>query len=114
MENLAELNSEEFEELKARTKEENEDVTNTVVPPPDIVAFTEQRSCADIFRMYEKNQLDINSDFQRGEVWTNRAQTLFIDSLMKQLPIPSYSSSGSYLDLSLLGKEAAQGPAKRG
>lgn len=89
MENLAELNSEEFEELKTRTKEENEDVTNTVVPPPDIVAFTEQRSCADIFRMYEKNQLDINSDFQRGEVWTNRAQTLFIDSLMKQLPIPS-------------------------
>lgn len=39
--------------------------------------------------MYTKNQIDINPDFQRGEVWSNRAQTLFIDSLIKQLPIPS-------------------------
>lgn len=72
-----------------RTEEENKDVANAVIPPPDIVAFNEQRSCADIYRMYEKGQLDINPDFQRGEVWTPRAQTLFVDSLMKQLPIPS-------------------------
>lgn len=89
MEDLSYLDSKDFEELKSREKEEENDATNAVVPPPDIVAFTEQRSCADIYRMYEKKQLDINPDFQRGEVWTNRSQTLFIDSLMKQLPIPS-------------------------
>ena len=78
-----------FQEYQQRDEEERNDVTEAIVPPPDIVAFTEQRSCADIFRMYDKGQLDINPDFQRGEVWTNRSQTLFIDSLMKQLPIPS-------------------------
>ena len=77
------------EEQKIRESEENEDSTSSVVPPPDIVAFNEQRSCADIYRMYVKNQIDINPDFQRGEVWSNKAQTLFIDSLIKQLPIPS-------------------------
>lgn len=76
-------------EEQQRTEEENKDVADAVIPPPDIVAFNEQRSCADIYRMYEKGQLDINPDFQRGEVWTPRAQTLFVDSLMKQLPIPS-------------------------
>lgn len=80
---------ENFVEEQQRTEEENKDVANAVIPPPDIVAFNEQRSCADIYRMYEKGQLDINPDFQRGEVWTPRAQTLFVDSLMKQLPIPS-------------------------
>ncbi|WP_078063391.1 DUF262 domain-containing protein [Bacteroides ihuae] len=81
--------SDEFAELKGRAAEEDQDTTSSVVPPPDIVAFNEQRSCADIYRMYEKKQIDINPDFQRGEVWQNRAQTLFIDSLIKQLPIPS-------------------------
>lgn len=72
-----------------RAEEEASDATEAVVPPQDVVAFTEQRSCADINRMCEKKQLDINPDFQRGIVWRNRAQTLFIDSLIKQLPIPS-------------------------
>ena len=45
----------------------------------------------------EKGQIEISPDFQRGEVWRNSAQTLFIDSLMKQLPIPSMCIS---LDIS--------------
>ena len=60
-----------------------------VVPPSDIIAFNEMRSCADIYRMYVNNQIEINPDFQRGVVWKNRAQTLFVDSVLKQLPIPS-------------------------
>ena len=86
---LEEIDSPDFEDLKKRSIEESQDESTSVVPPPDIVAFTEQRSCADIYRMYDKKQIDINPDFQRGEVWTNRSQTLFIDSLIKQLPIPS-------------------------
>ncbi len=84
-----ETDSPNIEEQKNRIIEENEDATSSVVPPPDIVAFNEQRSCADLYRMYIKNQIDINPDFQRGEVWSNKSQTLFIDSLIKQLPIPS-------------------------
>jgi len=80
---------EEIQAMLARSNEEEQDASPTVMPPPDIVAFNEQRSCADIFRMYQKGQIEINPDFQRGEVWKNPAQTLFIDSLIKQLPIPS-------------------------
>lgn len=83
------LSIKEYEALRERDKEEIKDEVNTVIPPADIIAFNEQRSCADIYRMYFKDQIDINPDFQRGEVWNNRSQTLFIDSLIKQLPIPS-------------------------
>jgi hypothetical protein len=59
------------------------------VPPTDIVAFNELRSCADLFRMYDQGILEIQPDFQRDVVWSGPAQTRFVDSLIKQLPIPS-------------------------
>jgi hemerythrin len=66
---------------------ETDDANN--IPPSDIVSFNELRSCADLVRMYEKKQLTIDPDFQREFVWKKPAQTKFIDSLAKQLPIPS-------------------------
>ncbi|MFH0960029.1 MAG: DUF262 domain-containing protein [Pseudomonadota bacterium] len=58
-------------------------------PPTDIFAFNELRSCADLFRMHEQKILDIQPEFQRDFVWKGPDQTRFIDSLIKQLPIPS-------------------------
>ncbi len=78
-----------FEDEKTRISLENEDPVDTAIPPDDIIAFNEQRSCADLYRLVERKQLDIAPDFQRGFIWSTTAQTLFIDSLMKQLPIPS-------------------------
>lgn len=92
-----EISSEELNDMIQRVKEEEKDASPSIIPPPDIIAFNEQRSCADIYRMYEKGQIEISPDFQRGEVWRNSSQTLFIDSLMKQLPIPSMCIS---LDIS--------------
>ena len=66
----------------------NED-DNSEVPPSDIVAYNELRSCADLFRLYNDKILDIHPDFQRDIVWNLEKQTRFIDSLIKQLPIPS-------------------------
>ena len=57
--------------------------------PTDIFAFNELRSCADLFRMYEQKILDIQPEFQRDFVWKGPDQSRFIDSLIKQLPIPS-------------------------
>lgn len=59
------------------------------VPPSDIIAFNELRSCADLYRMYEQGILDIHPDFQREIVWKDPDQSRFVDSLIKQLPIPS-------------------------
>jgi hypothetical protein len=59
------------------------------IPPDDIVAYNELRSCADIFRLYQQGVLEIQPEFQRDIAWLPNAQTKFIDSLVKQLPIPS-------------------------
>lgn len=59
------------------------------IPPQDIFAFNESRSCADLKRMYDKKQIDIEPDFQRERVWKPKDKTRFIDSLLKNLPIPS-------------------------
>ena len=72
------------------------DSDSVQVPPPDIVAYNELRSCADLFRMYREGNLEIQPDFQRQIVWSIFAQTRFIDSLVKQLPIPSMCFSFDY------------------
>lgn len=59
------------------------------VPPSDIVAYNELRSCADLFRMHQQGILTIHPEFQRDVVWKGPDQTRFIDSLIKSLPIPS-------------------------
>ncbi len=81
---------EEAEEQLSFADESNE------TPPSDIVAFNELRSCADLFRLHEAGQLEIQPDYQRDVVWKPAEQTRFIDSLAKQLPIPSMCISLDY------------------
>jgi len=66
------------------------------LPPPDIIAYNELRSCADLFRMYTQGILEIQPEFQREVVWRDADQTRFLDSLIKQLPIPSMCFSLDY------------------
>ena len=66
----------------------NED-DNSETPPTDIVAYNELRSCADLARMTDEGIIDLQPDFQRDVVWKTTDQTRFVDSLVKQLPIPS-------------------------
>lgn len=75
--------------LEDLEKDQSFAVEEEVTPPSDIVAFNEMRSCAELLRMYQDGQLSIQPDFQRNIVWQNTEQTRFIDSLIKQLPIPS-------------------------
>ncbi|WP_327794584.1 DUF262 domain-containing protein [Harenicola maris] len=80
---MAEDHLPEFED-----PEFNEDDTSET-PPTDIVAYNELRSCADLARMTADGIIDLQPDFQRDVVWKPADQTRFIDSLIKQLPIPS-------------------------
>ncbi|MBI1398237.1 MAG: DUF262 domain-containing protein [Betaproteobacteria bacterium] len=59
------------------------------IPPENVVAYNELRSCADLHRMHASGKLEIQPDFQRDVVWKVEEQARFIDSLVKQLPIPS-------------------------
>lgn len=84
----AEMNQEESQSF-------NEDFTEPM-PPNDIVSYNELRSCADLFRLHTTGKLEIKPDFQRDVVWKKDEQTRFIDSLVKQLPIPSMCFSLDY------------------
>jgi len=66
------------------------------IPPENVVAYNELRSCADLFRMHASGKLEIQPDFQRQVVWKVEEQARFIDSLVKQLPIPSMCFSLDY------------------
>ncbi len=77
---------ESISQLEDKTFYENDTVE---VPPSDIVAYNELRSCADLLRMKQQGILDTQPPFQREIVWKGPDQTRFIDSLIKQLPIPS-------------------------
>lgn len=81
---------EQLEELEGYSDESNE------TPPSDIVAYNELRSCADVYRMHTEGILEIQPEFQREFVWKGIAQTRFIDSLVKQLPIPSMCFAYDY------------------
>jgi hypothetical protein len=74
---------------------EHED-TQEPIPPYDIVSYNELRSCADLVRLHDTQKLEVQPDFQRQVVWKRDEQTRFIDSLVKQLPIPSMCFSLDY------------------
>lgn len=59
------------------------------IPPLDIIAYNEVRSCADLYRLFVSGKMEIQPDFQREVVWKRAERARFIDSLVKQLPIPS-------------------------
>lgn len=82
-----------IEDQERRSFEEDDSLEQ---PPTDIVAYNESRSCADLYRMYTEGILNIAPEFQREIVWKGPAQTRFIDSLIKQLPIPSLCFSLDY------------------
>ncbi|MBE1527468.1 hypothetical protein GGC65_001924 [Sphingopyxis sp. OAS728] len=77
----------QIEEMEQQEAAEDEGVNET--PPSDIVAYNELRSCADLFRMADEGNLIIQPEFQRDFIWKGTDQTRFIDSLVKQLPVPS-------------------------
>jgi hypothetical protein len=84
----------EEQKLEANTFEDGD--TEQPIPPPDIVAYNELRSCADLVRMQASGKLELQPDFQRDVVWKDDDQSRFIDSLVKQLPIPSMCFSLDY------------------
>ena len=91
------LPAEELDEiLENEERQLSETDESGETPPTDIVAFNELRSCADLHRLYKADQLDISPEYQRDLVWSPSDQTRFIDSLTKQLPIPSMCISLDY------------------
>ncbi|MDD8024320.1 MAG: DUF262 domain-containing protein [Paracoccaceae bacterium] len=87
--NMTPAEDEALDELAEQEAELSATDEVNELPPSDIIAFNELRSCFDLVRLHDTGKLNIQPDFQREVVWQPAAQTRFIDSLAKQLPIPS-------------------------
>lgn len=48
----------------------------------------QQYTVADFMEWYEKQQLKLNPEFQRGSVWPAAARTYLIDTILRRLPVP--------------------------
>jgi hypothetical protein len=48
----------------------------------------QQYTIADFLEWHEKRQLELNPEFQRGNVWPSAARTYLIDTILRRLPIP--------------------------
>ena len=48
----------------------------------------EQYRISDFLEWHNQKRLIINSDFQRGSVWTPAARAYLIDTILRELPIP--------------------------
>lgn len=62
---------------------------DTAVSPADISSASEHRSCADLHRMVRDGELELRPPWQRDLVWDNEIKTRLIDSLARQMPVPS-------------------------
>lgn len=87
--NAKEETKKDSEKIKEMEEELRFSSDKEEIPPGDVVVYNELRSAADLFRLEQKGRLEIKPDYQREFVWDTASQTRFIDSLIKQLPIPS-------------------------
>lgn len=60
------MSTKEAQKLEADTFEDGD--SEQPIPPPDIVAYNELRSCADLVRMKSSGKLELQPDFQRDVV----------------------------------------------
>ena len=66
-----------------------------IIKPRDVFTVNEVRSCRELYDMIKEGTLETKPKYQRNVVWGKDKQTRFIDSLFKQLPIPSLCISNS-------------------
>jgi hypothetical protein len=57
-------------------------------PRGSMPSILEQYRISDFVEWNRQRALEINTDFQRGNVWKPAARTMLIDTILRQLPIP--------------------------
>ena len=70
----------------------------------------QQYPISDLYEWIKKGTLILNPQFQRGDIWVSSAQSYFIDTLLRSLPIPSiYIRFISSLDTRTSYREVVDG-----
>lgn len=85
------VSNEEERDQELFDSEESEGENNDIKPISDRKLFTDKadRSLADLFRMIESNDLILAPDYQRDFIWSKKQMSLFIESLLIKIPVPT-------------------------
>ncbi|MBC8484808.1 MAG: DUF262 domain-containing protein [Bacteroidetes bacterium] len=75
------------EELEFEEKEEEEP---TQILPKERRVYSDKtdRSIFELYRQYQKGNLELHPEFQRLQVWDNRKSSRLIESVLMEVPIP--------------------------
>ena len=75
------------EELEA---EEQEKKQPTEIPPKERRVYSDKldRSIFELYRQYQRGNLELHPEFQRLQVWDNAKSSRLIESVLLEVPIP--------------------------
>lgn len=65
----------------------------------DIDILTQHQTIQSVYKKYLYEEINLNPDFQRNEIWTLKQKSLLIESILINIPIPAF-----YIDARIAGK----------
>lgn len=95
---LREFEEDKAELLEFETDEEKDEIINasrevdlqSVYPNADIKVERDQYPIFQLFRKYEKEQIVLDPDFQREDVWTAKQKSELIETVLMGIPLPLF------------------------
>jgi|GEM_PF-957519 len=90
----------EEEKLEFEDQEEEEQPTEILPKERRVYSDKPDRSIFELYRQYQKGNLELRPEFQRLQVWDNSKSSRLIESVLLEVPIPviylSEESDGKY------------------
>jgi Protein of unknown function DUF262 len=80
-------------------EDENVVIDNTEYNINDIDISNQNFTIQAIHKKYTYEEIELNPDFQRSEIWTSKQKSLLIESILINIPIPAF-----YIDARVSGK----------
>lgn len=95
---MKEFDEDKEELLEFETDEEKDEIVNasreidlkSVYPNADIKVERDQYPIFQLFRKYEKEQIVLDPDFQREDVWTAKQKSELIETVLMGIPLPLF------------------------
>lgn len=80
-------------------EDENVEIENKHYNINDIDILAQNFTVQSIQKKYIYEEIDLNPDFQRSKIWTQKQKSLLIESILINIPIPAF-----YIDARISGK----------
>lgn len=77
-----------MKEKKLEFEDKEEQVTEILAKERRVYSDKPDRSIYELYRQYQKGNLEIQPEFQRLQVWDKKKSSRLIESVLLEVPIP--------------------------